>query len=119
MRITKKKWLFAVPLVLGVGYLAVNPSRPYAVFGMGDIVFDPTSFTQFAKIWDQDVSTGAKIAQTYNQTVKIVSNGLQLYNLSMQMAARVQNKSIWKTAASRWAMRSPRPTTTNMSTSTP
>jgi len=95
----KKKWLFAVPLVLGCGYLAVNPQPMYAIFGMGDVVFDPTSYAQFTKIWGEDVSNGVKLAQTYNQAVKIVSNGLQLYNLSMQMAQRVQNKSIWKTAA--------------------
>jgi hypothetical protein len=94
----KKKWLFAVPLVLGCGYLAVNPQPMYAIFGLGDVVFDPTSYAQFTKIWSEDVSNGVKLAQTYNQAVKIVANGLQIYNLSMQMAQRVQNKNVWKTA---------------------
>jgi hypothetical protein len=69
------------------------------LWGIGDIVFDPTSYAQFTKIWSEDISTGAKIAQTYNQTVKIVENGLHLYELGMQMAQRVQNKNVWKMAA--------------------
>ena len=47
---------------------------------------------QSSKIWNQDVSNGAKLAQTYNQTVKIVKNGIDTYNLAMQMSQRVQNK---------------------------
>ena len=75
MKIQKKRWLVAVPLLLGIGYLAVNPRPLYALFGMGDIVFDPTSYATLGHIWTEDISTGAKILQTYNQTVKIVQNG--------------------------------------------
>ena len=96
---TNRKWLFAVPLLLGCGYLVVNPQPLYAIFGLGDVVTDPGSYAYFGEIWGEDISNGAKLAETYNQTVKVVSNGLQLYNLGMQMAARVQNKSIWETAA--------------------
>jgi hypothetical protein len=94
----KKKWL-AVPLLLGIGYLAVNPQPLYALWGIGDIVFDPTSYDTFGEIWGQDISNGAKLMETYNQTVKIVQNGLQMYNLGMSMAQRVQNKNVWKMAA--------------------
>jgi hypothetical protein len=94
----KKKWLFAVPLVAGLGYLAVNPVPLYAFLGLGDIVFDPTSYATFGKIWGQDVSNGVKLAETFNQTVKIVSNGLQLYNITMQMAKRIDSKQAWETA---------------------
>lgn len=94
----KKKWFVATPLLLGALYLAVNPQPLYAIFGFGDIVFDPTSYAQFTEIWGQDISNGAKLMETYNQTVKIVTNGLQLYNLSMQMAQRVQSKQVWETA---------------------
>lgn len=98
MRI-KKKWLMTAPLLLGFGYLAVNPQRMYALFGFGDIVFDPSSYASLGKIWSQDISNGAKLAETYNQTVKIVKNGLESYNLAKQMAERVQDKSVWEMAA--------------------
>jgi hypothetical protein len=99
MKRAKKKWLFAVPLLLACGYLAVNPQPMYAIFGIGDVVFDPSAWASLAEIWSQDISNGAKLVETYNQTVKIVENGLQAYNLAMQMAQRIQNKSVWKTAA--------------------
>ncbi len=94
----QKKWM-TVPLLLGIGYLAINPQPMYAIFGMGDIVFDPSSWTNLGHIWSQDISNGAKLIQTYNQTVKIVQNGLQMYSLAMQMSRRVQDKGVWKMAA--------------------
>src|ERR1700739_2988376 len=95
----KKTWIMTAPLLLGIGYLAVNPQRMYALFGFGDIVFDPSSYASLGKIWSQDISNGAKLAETYNQTVKIVKNGLDTYNLAKQMAERVQDKSVWEMAA--------------------
>ena len=95
----KKTSLLAVPLALAILFVAINPQRLYAIFGVGDVVFDPTSYARFGQIWDQDISNGAKLAETYNQTVKIVKNGLDMYNLGMQMAQRVQQKSVWMTAA--------------------
>jgi hypothetical protein len=94
----KKKWM-ALPVLIGIGYLAMNPPPAYAIFGFGDVVFDPTSWATLGHIWTEDISNGAKLVQTYNETVKIVKNGLQVYNLAMQMSQRVQNKSVWKTAA--------------------
>ncbi len=94
-----KKWFVAVPLLLGLGYVAMNPQPIYALFGIGDVVFDPSSYASLGEIWSQDISNGAKLVETYNQTVKIVENGLQVYNLAMQMAQRVQNKQVWEMAA--------------------
>jgi len=88
-----------VPLVLASGFIALNPQRLYAIFGLGDIVFDPTSYAEIIEVWNQDVSNGVKIAQTYNEAVKIVKNGIDTYNLAVQMAQRVQNKQVWETAA--------------------
>jgi hypothetical protein len=93
----QKKWL-AVPMLLGAAYLAINPQPLYALWGVGDIVFDPDSYASLGEIWDQDISNGAKLAQTYNETMKIVQNGLQMYSLATQMAQRVQNKSVWMMA---------------------
>jgi hypothetical protein len=95
----KKKWLFAVPLLAGLGYVAVNPPPMYAIFGFGDIVFDPSSWASLGQIWGQDISNGAKLVQSYNQTVKIFENGLQAYNLAVSMARNITNKHLWETAA--------------------
>jgi hypothetical protein len=94
----QKKWL-AVPMLLGVGYLAVNPPPLYALFGVGDIVFDPSSWASLGSIWSQDITNGAKLVETYNETVKIVHNGIQAYMLASQMAKRVTNKNVWMTVA--------------------
>ena len=92
-----RKWFVAAPVLLGLGYLAVHPPRAYALFF--DVVFDPSSYATLGHIWTEDISNGAKLVQTYNQTVKIVQNGLQMYSLATQMAQRVQDKNVWKMAA--------------------
>lgn len=79
--------------VIIVALIAAVPA--YGLWGIGDIVFDPTSYAQFANIWQEDVSTGIKLANTYNETLKIVKNGLQLYALEQQMAQRVESKNDW------------------------
>jgi hypothetical protein len=96
---TKRKWIIAAPLLLGSGFIAINPQRLHAFLGFGDIVFDPSSYAAIGEVWSQDISNGAKLAQTYNQTVKIVKNGLDTYNLAMAMSQRVQNKGVWMQAA--------------------
>ena len=68
------------------GFIALNPQRLYGIFGLGDIVFDPTSYGEIIEVWNQDVSNGVKLAQTYNEAVKIVKNGIDTYNLAVQMA---------------------------------
>jgi len=93
----KKKWMLAAPLLLGIGFLAMNPQPLYALFF--DIVFDPSSYATLGHIWTEDISNGAKLLQTYNETVKILQNGLQMYSLATQMAQRVQNKDVWKMTA--------------------
>jgi hypothetical protein len=93
----KKKWLTAVPLLLCIGYLVVNPPPMYALFF--DVVFDPSSYATLGHIWEEDISNGEKLVETYNQTVKIVQNGLQMYQLATQMAERIQNKQVWEMAA--------------------
>ena len=95
----QKKWIAATAMVVGAGHLLINPEPMYAIFGLGDVVFDPTSYARFGEIWGQDISNGAKLAQTYNQTVKLVANGLQLYQIAHAMEQRVQNKRVWMEAA--------------------
>jgi len=95
----KKKWLFAVPLLAGLGYVAVNPLPVYGIFGIGDVVFDPSSWTSLGHIWVQDISNGAKLVQSYNQAVKIFENGVQAYNLAVSMARNITNKHLWEVSA--------------------
>ena len=95
----QNRWLAASILVVAGGFLLINPRPVYGMLGFGDIVFDPTSYGSLAHIWTQDISNGAKLAATFNQTVKIVENGLQMYRIAYAMEQRVQNKQVWKLAA--------------------
>ena len=81
-----RKWLFAIPLVCVAVFTAINPQPMYAIFGFGDIVFDPSSWAEIGSVWGQDISNGAKLIETYNQTVKIYDNAVQAYNIANQMA---------------------------------
>ena len=96
----KRKWtkVGSAAAVLTVG-LVINPRPMKALFGFGDIVFDPTSYATLGHIWAEDISTGAKVMATYNESVKIFENGMQIYKLADAMAQRVQNKQVWKLAA--------------------
>ena len=95
----RHKWIAMLPALACVGYLALNPEPLYAIFGLGDVVFDPTSYVRFGAIWHQDISNGLKLIQTYNETVKVFKTGVQVFNLATQMAQRVQNKHVWEMAA--------------------
>ena len=39
----QRKWLYAIPLVCAAVFTAINPQPIYAIFGIGDVVFDPSS----------------------------------------------------------------------------
>jgi hypothetical protein len=95
----QRKWLYAIPLVCAAVFTAINPQPIYAIFGIGDVVFDPSSWAEIGSVWGQDISNGAKLIETYNQTVKIYDNAVQAYNIANQMAQRIENKNTWKTAA--------------------
>jgi type IV secretion system protein TrbJ len=93
----KKKTLtpFQRGLVVGATTLTLTVvlSRPaLAIFGVGDIVFDPSSYGQMLAMVGQMV-------QEYNQVVKIYSNGVQMYNQALSMAQRFSQpqKSLWMT----------------------
>jgi type IV secretion system protein TrbJ len=71
-----------------------------AIFGFGDVVFDPTSYATLGHIWTEDISNGAKLVQEFNQLVKIYTNGMQMYQLAQQMSQRFSHpqKQSWMTA---------------------
>ncbi len=96
--------LFRGALVSVAGLLALNllfPSRAAALFGFGDIVFDPTSYATLGHIWSQDISNYAKLIETVTQLEKIYANGMQMYNLGVAMSKSFNgaNKAQWAAVA--------------------
>ena len=90
----------AIMTAIFVG-LALIPIQPaLAIFGIGDVVFDPSSYAALGHIWQEDISTGAKIIQEYNQLVKIYTTGMSLYNFSRAMAQsfRSGQRAAWMMA---------------------
>jgi hypothetical protein len=85
-------------IVIGLALVPVQPAL--AIFGIGDIVFDPSSYATLGHIWQEDISTGAKIIQEYNQLVKIYTTGMSLYNFSRAMAQsfRSGQRAAWMMA---------------------
>ena len=91
-------------LVLLAGVLPVLfafPRPASALFGFGDIVFDPSSYATLGHIWEQDVSNYAKIVETVTQLERIYANGIQMYNLANAMSRSFSgpNKTEWATIA--------------------
>jgi type IV secretion system protein TrbJ len=70
------------------GLTLLFPRPAAAVFGFGDIVFDPSNYAVLGKIFTSDASLLAKTIQTYNETVRIYENGLNLYNQAKYMSLR-------------------------------
>jgi hypothetical protein len=91
--------VFGVAGLTGVGLLF--PQHAHALFGFGDIVFDPTSYATLGHIWTQDISNYAKLIETVTQLEKIYANGMQVYNLSLAMSKSFNgaNKAQWAALA--------------------
>lgn len=88
----------------GAGFvvLVLALAQPaFALFGFGDIVFDPSSYATLGHIWEQDISNYAKMAETVTQLESIYANGLQVYNLANAMSHGFSgaNKAEWATIA--------------------
>jgi hypothetical protein len=86
--------------VLG-GLTILFPKPAAAIFGFGDIVFDPSNYAVLGKIFTSDASLLAKTIQTYNETVRIYENGLNLYNEAKYMSLRFSQaqRMSWRTLA--------------------
>jgi hypothetical protein len=78
----------AVTALAVTGLTVVFPKPAAAIFGFGDIVFDPSSYAVLGKMLTSNASLLAKTIQTYNQTVKIYQNGLNLYEQAKYMSLR-------------------------------
>ena len=86
LRISKR--LVAVGVIATVALLLI-PTPAAALFRLGDIVFDPTSYATLAKIWSSDASTLTKVTEELGQLRQIYANGVQTYREAMAMAQNV------------------------------
>jgi type IV secretion system protein TrbJ len=73
-----------VPVGLAFVVLCVVPKPAHAIFGLGDIVYDPTNWGEAVKQLEQDI--------------KLVEQGIQTYNL-LQSELRMMQQRPWETLA--------------------
>jgi type IV secretion system protein TrbJ len=95
----RSKGLVLLGTILAIGIAFPQPAA--ALFGFGDIVFDPSSYATLGHIWQQDISNYAKIVETVTQLERIYANGIQMYNLAHAMSQSFSgaNKAQWATIA--------------------
>lgn len=95
----RSKGLVLLGTILAV--VIAFPQPAAALFGFGDIVFDPSSYATLGHIWKQDISNYAKIVETVTQLERIYANGIQVYNLAHAMSQSFSgaNKAQWATIA--------------------
>ena len=93
------KGLALLGTILAVAIAFPQPAA--ALFGFGDIVFDPSSYATLGHIWQQDISNYAKIVETVTQLERIYANGIQTYDLAHAMSQSFSgaNKAEWATVA--------------------
>lgn len=61
---TRRRALTSASLVLVLALLL--PTSAYAIFGLGDIVYDPTNYAEAVQQLDQDIQIVSQVIQTYN-----------------------------------------------------
>jgi hypothetical protein len=83
-----KQLLFAT--LIFTGLTVVSPRSANAQFA----VFDASNWAMMGKIWNEDVSTGVKMAQELQQGLKLYNNAVQIYGLASQEASYIRNKQI-------------------------
>ena len=95
----RSKGLVLLGTILAIGIAFPQPAA--ALFGFGDIVFDPSSYATLGHIWQQDISNYAKIVETVTQLERIYANGIQTYDLAHAMSQSISgaNKAQWATIA--------------------
>jgi hypothetical protein len=71
-------------------------SPAFAIFGIGDVVFDRSSYATLGTIYDSNVPNGVKIAQELAQATKILTNGIQVYTLALQEATFLEYQEFFQ-----------------------
>jgi hypothetical protein len=85
--------------------IAVTPTNTYALLGLGDVVFDPSSFAMLSQIWQENIAIDAKLMKEISQLVTIANQLNRTYHLGVQMAQQIQQlpRLAWSTVAIRIA----------------
>jgi type IV secretion system protein TrbJ len=110
-------------MLIMIGILIIGTVPVWAIFGFGDIVYDPANYGvaaaeeaqltiangHLAFQTTQQASELAKIIQTYDQAVQTYNQITNAYNLAKQMSNQVTNKSFWTPTLPMWVM----PSSTN------
>ena len=78
-------------LVLSMGFSAIPMQAQWAVF-------DASSWAAIGQVWNEDISTNLKLAQTVAQGGQMIQNGLQIYNLAMRETTALRNKQFMQAA---------------------
>jgi len=104
--------------LLMIGILIIGTVPVWAIFGFGDIVYDPANYGvaageeaqltiangHLALQTTQQASELAKIIQTYDQAVQTYNQITNAYNLAKQMSNQIAGKSFWTPTLSVWVM---------------
>jgi hypothetical protein len=83
------KQLF-LPAMALLGLTVVSPKDASAQFA----IFDASSWAMMGNVWNEDISTGVKMAQELQQGLKLYQNAVQIYGLASQEAMYIRNKQI-------------------------
>jgi hypothetical protein len=86
--------IVAAGLVVGV-FSLVTPAL--AIFGFGDIVFDPSSYAALGEIMSSNASVLTKTIEIMTQTIKIAEDGFATLQIAQDMAVMMKDKSAMKT----------------------
>lgn len=86
--------IVAAGLVVGV-FSLVTPAL--AIFGFGDIVFDPSSYAALGEIMGSNASVLTKTIEIMTQTIKIAADTLATLQIAQDMAVMMKDKSAMKT----------------------
>ena len=81
-------------------WLIATPA--YAIFGLGDIVFDPTNFGEMLTQTTHMVTQIEKATATYNQIVTTYNRITQQYNQMVTNAKYLTNLSSYRQAVTPW-----------------
>jgi len=78
-------------IALSMGFSAAPMQAQWAVF-------DVSTWAAIGQVWNEDISTNLKLAQTVAQGGQIIQNGLQIYNLALRETTALRNKQFMQAA---------------------
>jgi hypothetical protein len=79
-------------IVVGILFVPAVARSQFGIPGIPQIVLDPTAVTSLGHIWEQDISTYAKVLEELKQMTNIYNQAVRSYDFSVAMAQRFSNK---------------------------